>query len=124
MGVPLILVCLHSSDQVLGALASAVTAPEAFYELGRGTTVVTFSLHQTPPYSSDCSQPGILSKREHKRGCVSVGCIFRQTNHTSNILKETTPRQVSGVEVGVETLNSSSKDSPLLGLALSFNQDL
>lgn len=37
MGAWLILVCLHSSDQVLGALASAVTAPETFYELGRGT---------------------------------------------------------------------------------------
>lgn len=34
------------SDRVLGALASAVTAPDAFYELGRGTTIVTFNLHQ------------------------------------------------------------------------------
>ena len=36
------------SDKVLDALASAVTAPDAFYELGRGTTIVTFSLHAKP----------------------------------------------------------------------------
>lgn len=59
------------SDKVLDALVSAVTAPDAFYELGRGTTIVTFSLHQKSPDSSDCCQPCVLSKGEHKRGCSS-----------------------------------------------------
>lgn len=51
---------------------------------------------------------------------VSVGCIFRQTKHSSNMLKETTPRTGLGVGgVGVEALKFLRLT--LLGPALPFN---
>lgn len=58
------------SDKVVDALALAVTALDAFYEL-RASTTVTFNLHQKSSDSNDCCQPWILSKGEHKRGRFS-----------------------------------------------------
>lgn len=75
------------SDKVLDALA--VTALDAFYEL-RASTTVTFNLHQKSSDSNDCCQLRILSKWEHKRGRFSW--VRFQANHSSNALKETTPR--------------------------------
>lgn len=45
-----------------------------------------------------------------QKGGVSVECIFRQTTLSSNTVKETTPREVSGVGFGA--LHSGSEDSP------------
>lgn len=106
---------------MLDALASAVTAPDP--EFKRGTTIVTFDLHSKTPDSSDYHQPRVLSNGEQKGG-VSAGCIFRQTKHSSNMLKETAPRTGFRGGVEAETVSSSLKDWPLLGLVLPFNQDL
>lgn len=38
--------------------------------------------------------------KRNTKGGVSVGCIFRQTKHFSNMLKETTPRTGFRVWVG------------------------
>lgn len=79
------------SDKVLDALASAITDPDAFYELGRGTTTVTFNLHARPQTQVTAINLGYFVKGNIKIS-VSVGCVFRQTKHSSNMLKETTPR--------------------------------
>lgn len=105
------------SDKELDALASALTAPHAFYELGRGPTTVTFNLLHKSQTQVTAVSPVYFLKRNIKNG-VSVGCIFRQTKHSSNMLKETTPRAGFRGGGGVETLNSSSKHLPVLGLVL------
>lgn len=109
------------SDKVLDALASAITAPDAFYELGRSTTIVTFNLHQKSQTQVTAINLVYFLKGNVKSG-VSVECIFRQiSKHFSNMLKETTPRRGFWGRGGAKTLNSGSKDLPLLGQALPFN---
>lgn len=77
-------------------LALAIAAPSAFHEFGR-------SHHGDLQPTSKVSWPNrlislmfILNKKEH----VSVECISRQAEHSSNTLKETTPRRGLGVNGG------------------------
>lgn len=50
---------------VLDAPASAVVTPDAFYELGRSTTIVTFNLHQKS-HQAQVTEPHVLFKGERR----------------------------------------------------------
>ena len=69
------------SEDGLDARAVALTALQAFHELGRGTTTVSSNYIKRQQASVPAANPVYFIKRNIK-GAVSAGCIFRQAQHS------------------------------------------
>ena len=67
-----------SSDDGVDALAAALAALHAFYELGRSPTTVSSTYIKSHQVQETAANPAYFLKGNIK-GCVSAGCIFRQT---------------------------------------------